>query len=97
MTECRFTLFEISLTLAGDAWLASNVRNEELFYLDEMQAPCLPERRAFLDAQDDGFPEWLEELGDSASSLFLRRAELSPGGGGPKGEELLEVVLPLFA
>ena len=62
-----------------------------------MQAPCLPERRAFLDAQDDGFPEWLEELGDSASFLFLRRAELSPGGGGPKGEEPLEVVLPLSA
>ena len=97
MTECRFTLFEIALTLAGDAWLASNVKDGELFRLDEMQAPCLPERRAFLDAQDDGFPEWLEELGDSASSLFLRRAELSPGGGGQKGEEPLEVVLPLSA
>ena len=60
-----------------------------------MQAPCLPERRAFLDAQDDGFPEWLEKLGDSASSLFLRRAELAPEG--PRGEEPLEVVLPLSA
>lgn len=94
-TECRFTLFEIVLTPAGDAWLASHVRDGELFRLDEMQAPCLPERRAFLDAQDDGFPEWLEKLGDSASSLFLRRAELAPEA--PRGEEPLEVVLPLSA
>ncbi len=96
LTECRFTLFEIALTPAGDARLASTVRDGELFFLDEMQTPCLPERKAFLDDQNDGFLDWLEKLTDSASSLHLKRADLSPGpGGGAKGEEPLEVVLPL--
>lgn len=96
MTECRFTLFEIALTPAGDARLASTVRDGELFFLDEMQTPCLPERKAFLDDQNDGFLDWLENLTDSASSLYLKRADLSPGpGGGAKGEEPLEAVLPL--
>lgn len=95
ITECRSALFEIELTSRGDARLAFGVKESELFSLEEMMSPCLTERKAFLDQADESFLQWLNALKDSASELRLKRSDLSKDPKETKGEEPIDVVLPL--
>lgn len=96
ITECRYALYEIALTPKGDARLASGVRDDELFTLDEMLGDGAYPRKAFLHQSDETLLTCLGELPDSASSLRLGAAGLSPSGTKAKGGEgTADIVLPL--
>ena len=97
VTECHSALFEIELTSKGDARLAFGVKESDLFSLEDMMNPCLTERKAFLDKTDERFLQWLENLKDSASGLRLKRSDLSRDIKETKGQEPIDIVLPLSA
>ena len=96
ITECHITLYDISLTPEGDAFLASSRKNSELFTLSEILSPWSDERKVFLDTSDSPLITYLESMADSADSLQIRRSELSTADmKSKKNVEPLYAILPL--
>ncbi|MDR0652146.1 MAG: hypothetical protein LBG12_02455, partial [Synergistaceae bacterium] len=98
ITECRITPFDIFLTQAGDAFLASNLKQEELFTLDDILHPRSEERRVFFNTGHDPLIKYLENAADSAGTLQITQSELSRVGTKPKkNDDAVSAILPIAA
>ncbi|MCL2147462.1 MAG: hypothetical protein FWH52_06615 [Synergistaceae bacterium] len=96
ITECRITMYDISLTSEGDAFITSKRKSSEFFTLAEILSPWSDERKVFFDTSDSPLKEYLENMPDSADSLQIRRSELlTVDAKSKKNAEPLYVILPL--
>ncbi|MDR3280096.1 MAG: hypothetical protein LBT23_06265 [Synergistaceae bacterium] len=96
VTECHMTHFDISLTAEGDAFLASVVKQEDLFTFEEILSPRSEERKAFFDASCKPLIKYLGDMPDSAGSLQIKSSDFAGDASKPKRkDEPLSVILPL--
>jgi 8-oxo-dGTP pyrophosphatase MutT (NUDIX family) len=96
ITECRITLFDVSLTPEGDAFLTSTRKSGELFTLEEILSPWSGERKVFFDTSNTVLAKYLENLTDSAEALQIKRSDLSASDAkNRKNTEPLYAILPL--
>ena len=96
LTKCTITFFEVLLTPAGDALLASGLKGDEIFVIDELLSSNTGKRRLFLDLSDKNVVGYLVNSTDSASHFELRQGELTPQGAkSKKADEPVVCIVPM--